>query len=141
MQQPKIIKGNSFTDIRGIINFNNSFDASEIKRIYTIQNSNMQILRGWQGHKVENRWFSVINGGFDIFLIAIDSWDKPSKDLKSTKYKMNSGTMDVLYVPSGYVSCIRSKDLDSKLLAMSNYGLEEINDDYKYDFNYFKFTN
>ena len=37
MQQPKIIKGNFFTDTRGTINFNNTFDVSEIKRIYLIK--------------------------------------------------------------------------------------------------------
>ena len=31
MKLPRIIKGNSFTDIRGTIFFNNSFDASDIK--------------------------------------------------------------------------------------------------------------
>lgn len=47
MQLPKIIKGNSFTDIRGTINFNNSFDASQIKRMYIIQNSSVNFIRGW----------------------------------------------------------------------------------------------
>ena len=55
MQLPKIIKGNSHTDSRGTLKFNNFFDTSEIKRMYIVQNSSTEILRGWQGHKVEQR--------------------------------------------------------------------------------------
>tara|TARA_B110000003_G_C16434813_1_gene451621 strand:- start:233 stop:661 length:429 start_codon:yes stop_codon:yes gene_type:complete len=138
MHLPKIIQGSSYTDSRGTLFFNNIFDASAIKRMYIIQNSSIEAFRGWQGHKVEQRWFSVINGSFEIYLIAVDNWEKPSKNLKLIKYHLNAANMDVLHVPSGFVSSIRSKEHDSKLLAMSNYGLGEINDEYKYEINFFK---
>ena len=141
MELPKIIKGNSFTDIRGTIYFNNSFDTSEIKRIYIIQNSSINIIRGWQGHKVEQRWFSAVQGEFEIHLIEVDNWETPSKDLQSIKYNLKSDKMNVLHVPPGFVSSIRSKEPASKLLAMSNYGIEEINDEYRYENDYFKLNN
>ena len=141
MELPKIIKGNSFTDIRGTIYFNNSFDTSEIKRMYIIQNSSVNVIRGWQGHKVEQRWFSAVQGEFEIHLIEVDNWETPSKDLQSIKYNLNSDKMNVLHVPPGFVSSIRSKEPASKLLAMSNYGIEEINDDYRFENDYFKFIN
>ena len=46
--------------------------------------------------------------------------------------------MNILHVPSGFVSSIRSKESDSKLMAMSNYGINEIKDEYRYEINYFK---
>ena len=138
MQLPKIIKGNSFTDIRGTIYFNNSFDTSEIKRMYIIQNRSVNINRGWQGHKVEQRWFSALQGEFEIHLIKVDNWKTPSKDLQSIKYDLSSDKMNILHVPSGFVSSIRSKESDSKLMAMSNYGINEIKDEYRYEINYFK---
>ena len=141
MELPKIIKGNSFTDIRGTIYFNNSFDTSEIKRMYIIQNSSVNVIRGWQGHKVEQRWFSALQGEFEINLIEVDNWETPSKYLQSIKYNLNSDKMNVLHVPPGFVSSIRSKEPASKLLAMSNYGIEEINDEYRYENEYFKLTN
>ena len=141
MCSPKIIKGNSFTDIRGTIYFNNSFDTSEIKRMYIIQNSSVNVIRGWQGHKVEQRWFSALQGEFEIHLIKVDNWKTPSKDLQSIKYNLSSDKMNVLHVPPGFVSSIRSKESASKLLAMSNYGIEEINDEYRYENEYFKLTN
>ena len=48
--------------------------------------------------------------------------------------------MDVLYVPPGFVSSIRSKEPDSKLLVMSNYAIEEINDEYRFENDYFKLS-
>ena len=80
MQEPVLIKGSFFSDSRGTILYNNDFDASEVKRIYFIENNNMNFLRGWQGHKIEQRWFSVANGTFLIRLIAIDNWDFPSNN-------------------------------------------------------------
>lgn len=141
IELPKIIKGNSFTDIRGTIYFNNSFDTSEIKRMYIIQNSSVNVIRGWQGHKVEHRWFSAVQGEFEIYLIEVDNWETPSKDLQSIKYNLSSDKMNVLHVPPGFVSSIRTKESASKLLAMSNYGIEEINDEYRYENEYFKLTN
>ena len=141
MKLPKIIKGNSFTDIRGTICFNNSFDTSEIKRMYTIQNISVNIIRGWQGHKVEQRWFSALQGDFEINLIEVDNWETPSKYLQSIKYNLNSDKMNVLHVPPGFVSSIRSKEPASKLLVMSNYEIEEIKDEYRYEIDYFKLTN
>jgi dTDP-4-dehydrorhamnose 3,5-epimerase-like enzyme len=141
MQLPKIIKGNSFTDIRGTIYFNNSFDTSEIKRMYIIQNSSVNIIRGWQGHKVEQRWFSSLQGEFEIYLIEVDNWETPSRGLKSIKYNLSSDKMNVLHVPPGFISRIRSKEPASKLLAMSNYGIGEIKDEYRYEIDYFKLTN
>ena len=141
IELPKIIKGNSFTDIRGTIYFNNSFDTSEIKRMYIIQNSSVNIIRGWQGHKVEQRWFSAVQGEFEIHLIEVDNWETPSKDLQSIKYNLSSDKMNVLHVPPGFVSSIRSKESASKLLAMSNYGIDEIKDEYRFENDYFKFNN
>ena len=141
MKLPSLIKGSSFTDSRGTLYYNNSFDTSSIKRIYVIQNSNESVMRGWQGHKTEQRWFSAIQGEFDIHLIKIDNWTRPSKNLQSTKFYLNASNMDVLHVPSGYVSCIKSKESNSKLLSMSNYGIEEINDEYRFSIDYFELTN
>ena len=141
MYLPKIIEGNSYTDSRGTLIYNNLFDASEIKRMYIIQNSNTEVFRGWQGHKVEKRWFLSVQGEFEIHLIEVDNWETPSRGLKSIKYNLGSEKMNVLLVPAGFVSSIRSKEPDSKLLAMSNYALEEINDEYRFENDYFKLTN
>lgn len=135
---PKIITGGSHSDSRGTLFFNNDFDASAIKRIYVIENSSKDFVRGWQGHRIEQRWFSVLQGSFRIKLIAIDNWENPSKDLKAFTYIVNAEKLDVLYVPQGYVSSIQALEVSAKLLVMADYLLETIQDEYRFDIDYFK---
>lgn len=135
---PKIIKGGSHSDTRGKVRFNNSFDATTIKRIYLIENNETTFVRGWQGHRIEQRWFSVLQGSFKIELIAIDDWEKPSKELEWFNFIVDAETLDVLHVPSGYVSSIQSLETGSKLLVMADYLLGDIQDEYRFDIDYFK---
>ncbi|TDE04767.1 WxcM-like domain-containing protein [Flavobacterium sandaracinum] len=134
---PQLIKGNSHTDDRGTLQFNNDFNALGIKRMYTIQNRDTTFIRGWQGHKIEQRWFLAVQGSFKITLIAIDDWLAPSVNLLKSHFLLDSKTMDILNVPPGYVSSIQSVEVDSKLLLLSDYTLAEIEDEYRFNINYF----
>ena len=134
---PKIIKGDSHTDERGTLFYNNDFDVSEVKRIYLIENANTEFIRAWQGHKIEQRWFSAVSGSFKIILIKVDNWQNPSKNLEKLTFVMNAEKLEVLHVPQGYVSCIQELEQGSKLLVMANYLLGEIKDEFRYDTDYF----
>jgi hypothetical protein len=133
----KLIRGERNDDKRGILKYNNEFNSSHIKRIYVIENINTSFIRAWQGHKIESRWFSAIQGSFEIKLIKIDNWCEPSRNLKVSTFVLNSTTLDVLCVPNGYISSIRSIEMDSKLLAMSDYAFGETNDECRFPPNYF----
>lgn len=135
---PKIISGNSHSDTRGTLRFNNSFNATHIKRIYMIENEDTIFVRGWQGHRIEQRWFSVMKGSFKMDLIAIDNWENPSKKAEIITYILDSENLDVLYVPKGYISSIQALSIGSKLLVMSDYRLNEINDEYRFSSDYFE---
>ncbi len=130
--EPSLISGAKFSDERGKLKFNNNFDASDIKRMYIIENNHNHIIRAWQGHKVEQRWFCVIQGEFLIQLIKIDDWEKPSSGLESIFFKLSSENMDVLHVPAGFVTGIKQIDKEAKLLAMADYHLNEVNDEYRF---------
>lgn len=136
--KPKIIEGNSHTDLRGTLFFNNDFDASAIKRIYVIENKSHDFVRGWQGHKIEQRWFTVVKGSFKIRLIKIDNWDSPSKDLEIYTFIVNDTKQDVLHIPQGYISSIHSLEEDSRLFVMSDYLFGEIQDEYRFELGYFE---
>lgn len=136
--EPRIIKGNSFSDERGKISFNNEFNAVEVKRIYFIENYSIDFLRGWQGHQIEQRWFMCTKGSFEIKVIKIDNWENPSKDLQVKVYQINSEDSAVLHVPKGHITSIQSLENESKLMAMSDYHLGEIKDEYRFDLEYFK---
>lgn len=135
--KPTLISGNCYHDQRGQLFYNNDFDTSSIKRMYFIQNHSVDFVRAWQGHKIEQRWLSAVQGRFKIQLIVIDNWKKPSVSLPRLEYILKSETLDVLHVPAGYVSSIQAIEAKSKLVVMSDYQLGEINDEFRYPMNYF----
>jgi dTDP-4-dehydrorhamnose 3,5-epimerase-like enzyme len=137
---PILIKGNFHQDNRGTLKYNNDFDVSQIKRVYTIENVNVQIKRGWQGHKIEQRWFSAIVGAFQVLLIEVDHWEKPNKNIEPKVYELSAETLDFLHIPAGYITCIQAKTNDAKLLVMANYALGEITDEYRFDLEQFECT-
>ena len=134
---PHIIFGGNHIDHRGELKFNNSFNMFQVKRFYSIS-LNKKHLRKWQGHEIEQRWFTAISGKFNIQLILVDNWIEPSINLPKLGFELSSKSLDVLHIPSGYLTSIEGLDDNSILLAMSDYGLNEINDDYKFPNNYFK---
>ncbi|KQT24068.1 sugar epimerase [Chryseobacterium sp. Leaf405] len=138
MNVPKIIHGEKYSDERGRLFFNNNFDVSPVKRIYFIENNSTEYIRGWTGHKIEQRWFTASKGVFIIKLIEIDNWENPSKNSEILEFELSSEKLDILYMPSGYVSAIRAKEENSKLLVMVNYSLGEINDEYRFPSDYFE---
>ncbi|MCS3531766.1 WxcM-like domain-containing protein [Chryseobacterium sp. JUb7] len=138
MEIPKIIKGGKYSDERGNLFFNNEFDASAIKRIYYIENTNIEFVRGWTGHQIEQRWFSAIQGSFNIKLIKIDNWEAPSKKSEILEFKLSSDTLNIIHIPKGYVTAIQAIEKGSKLLVMADYSLGEIVDVYRFPIDYFE---
>ena len=136
--QPTLIKGNLHQDDRGTVRFNNDFVALGIKRMYTLENVNTAFIRAWQGHKIEQRWFSPISGSFKIKLIEINNWSEPSNDLPIIEFILKTESLDVLHIPPGYISSIQAIEEGSKLLVLSDYSLGEIQDEYRFPTDYFK---
>lgn len=136
--EPRFIQGKKFEDERGKLSFNNDFDASLVKRIFTIENIDTAFVRAWQGHATEQRWYTALNGKFEIKLVKIDDWNAPSKTLEKRTFILESESLDVLHIPAGYVSSIRSLQQDSKLLVMADYFLGENQDEFRYPLDYFE---
>ncbi|MPL54851.1 hypothetical protein SDC9_00317 [bioreactor metagenome] len=135
---PSIINGNHFQDHRGTLRYNNDFDASSIKRIYIIENKDLSIERAWQGHRIEQRWFSAIKGSFLIKLIQIDNWENPNPESTILEFEINDQNLEILHIPSGYVSSIKANTDEARLLVMADYLLGEIKDEYRFPLDYFK---
>ena len=57
--------------------------------------------------------------------------------MEQLTYIVDSEKLDVLHVPSGYVSSIQSLEQGSKLLVLSDYLLGAIQDEYRYEVDYF----
>ena len=127
--RPYIIKGGNYTDERGQLEFFNKFDMSPIKRVYFTTHCDIEVVRAWQGHTIESRWFRCVNGGFNVKLVEIDNWENPSDDLKVIEYELTSEKQEILYIPKGYANGFKALKPDSKLMIMSNYAFNEIEND------------
>ena len=136
--QPTIVPGSCHTDTRGTLWYNNTFNAMGVKRVYVIENRDTDFVRAWQGHAIEQRWFSALNGSFRIQLIAVDNWENPPVSLARLTYILDSAKLDILHIPAGYVSSIQSLTQGAKLLVMADFMLGEIKDEYRFDAGYFK---
>lgn len=134
----KLVIGNRFADSRGVLAYNNDFDASAIKRIYFIENVDTNFVRAWQGHKIEQRWFTAVSGSFEIRIIAIDDWDSPAVDLKQEVFILSSNNLNVLQIPRGHITSIQALEENSKLMVMADYLMGENNDEQRFLPNYFQ---
>lgn len=135
--QLPITVGNRHNDERGVITYNNDFDASQIKRIYTIENHSSDFIRGWQGHKIEQRWFACMKGSFEISVIVVDNFTNPSRDLIIQKYLLTDDVLTYLHIPAGHLTAIQALQEESKLLVLADFCLGEVQDEYRFPIDYF----
>jgi len=137
---PKLIEGGVFSDQRGTLQFVNDFDMSVIKRMYFTTHPLTKTVRAWQGHKIESRWFFCVKGGFKVRLVKIDNWEIPSNNCEIFEFELKDEKPQVLYIPNGFANGFKATIENSKLMIMSDYGLNEIEND-NYRFNSNKWTN
>ena len=100
-------------------------------------NQELSFNRGWQGHKIEQRWFSATSGSFQIQTVAVDNWEQPSKHLEILNFNVYSKNLDVLHIPAGFITLITALEKNSKLLAMADHFIGEVKDEYRYESDYF----
>lgn len=137
MLQPKIISGNLFTDDRGTVLFNNDFDASQIKRIYIIDNQDVKTIRAWQGHRIEQKWMAPVSGKFKISVVKIDHSEIPDRACEVLEFIVSAESLDVLHIPAGYANSVQSIEENSKLLVMADHHAGEVSDEIRFESNYF----
>lgn len=137
MAEIKVVEGEVFVDHRGEILSANTLDFAEIKRSYTITNTNMELIRGWHGHQDEKKWFWCLKGSFKGAFVEIDNWDEPSRDLKPHFYDLRAEKSQVICVPEGYANCFRATEPDSLLMVFSSKTYPEcLEDSWRYEPNY-----
>ena len=134
----KNIQGGIAKDHRGQIRFVNDFDMSKVKRFYIIRNTDLDLIRGWRAHRIEQRWFYVLSGSFKIDIVEIDNWDQASNNLAVKTEIFKSEDNKVLHLSSGYGTAFQALEEGSELLVFSDFGIENApKDDYTYPVEYF----
>ena len=134
--QPEIISGAVHTDHRGSISFINDFLLDSIKRFYTIEPADVTIVRAWQGHRTESKWFHVIVGSFKVVAVKVDDWENPSDDCEKFEYDLSANSPAILHIPGGYANGFKALEPDSRVLIFSDFDVQQsAGDDYRYDQN------
>ena len=132
----KIIVGGVHKDSRGILKFFNDFDMSLIKRFYISEHSDVTIVRAWQGHRKEQKWFFVTEGSFKLVLVEPDSWTKPSTNLSFQEFVLEAKSNEIINIPAGFATGFQALESSSKMVIFSDVKLEaSMNDDYRFDKN------
>ncbi|WP_312743020.1 WxcM-like domain-containing protein [Sphingobacterium multivorum] len=134
----KYINGGIAKDERGEIRFVNDFDMTEVKRFYIIKNADTELVRGWRGHRLGQRWFYVLSGSFSIDIVKIDDWDHAPRDLNVENHVLTASNSAILYLSKGCATAIRALEAGSELLTYADQSLvESIDDDYTFPLDYF----
>jgi dTDP-4-dehydrorhamnose 3,5-epimerase-like enzyme len=134
IDNPLIIQGGIHDDYRGRLTYVNDFNFDDVKRFYTINNKSTDVLRAWQGHKTENKYFHVTSGSFVICVVKIDDWKSPSIDLPVEKFILSANKSQVLKISAGYATGIKALDENSKLMVFSSNTLEDASkDEYRFE--------
>jgi dTDP-4-dehydrorhamnose 3,5-epimerase-like enzyme len=129
MLQPYLIEAKTYLDHRGEIIFANDFDMSAIKRFYNIIQDDIDIIRAWQGHQVETKYFFVEKGSFVISWVLIDNWENPSINLKAEYTILESENPKILIIPPNYANGIKALKSNSILKVFSNLTLQQSEND------------
>ncbi|NLF43822.1 MAG: hypothetical protein GX587_14100 [Bacteroidales bacterium] len=137
-----IISGNKHEDKRGTVRFINDFQFEGVKRFYSINHSSTEIIRAWQGHKVETKWFFVAKGSFLFNWIKLDNWETPSRELVIQSKLLADSKSEILMIEGGHVTGLKATKPDSVLIVFSDKTLEESKeDDYRFHLDYWQFQN
>lgn len=137
MKKPTIIKGSIHKDNRGKVFYVNNFDLSPIKRVYIIENKDLNSERGWKGHLVENRWFYCSTGEIEIQVVCINDFEVKSPTIEI--FKLSDRNLNILFVPKGFATLIKQSKKASRITAMSDYYLGKSDDeDLRWKSNIFK---
>ena len=132
----QIIQGNIFSDDRGLLSFVNDFSLKPIVRFYEITPKDSSLIRAWQAHKKESKWFYCSQGAFMVKIIKLDSFENPSDNLTVFSFELNANNPQILFIPGGYANGFKALSDESKLIVYSNFELEASKlDDYRFETN------
>lgn len=116
----ELIDGGSHTDARGTFFFVNDFDMTPVKRLYYIRHADTSVIRAWQGHRHENKYFLCLRGSFLVCGVKIDNFENPSRELKAEPFILRASEPTILHIPSGYANGMKALQEDSLLQVFSD---------------------
>ena len=125
LEKPIIIKGGQFSDERGSMRFVNDFNFGDVKRFYFIKHSDTTVVRAWQGHQFEKKYFYPILGSFVVAWVKIDDFENPLDNLIPEYHILSTKNSEIISVPKGYANGLKALEPNSELMIFSDMNLEE----------------
>ena len=131
-----LIKGGKFADHRGVLHFVNEANPGQYQRFYLITHSDINVIRAWQGHKIEEKAFYAILGGFIIAVVRPASMENPTYNEIPEFFRLTKENNEFLRVPAGYYTGIKALLPNSTLLVLSSLDFAGSKaDDYRQPFD------
>lgn len=130
---PTIITGGTFTDHRGTMRFVNDFRFGDVKRFYFIKHPDTTVVRAWQGHQFEKKYFYPIAGSIVVAWVKIDDFENPSGDLQPEYHVLSADNSEIISVPKGYANGLKALEPNSEIMIFSDMDLEaSVNEKIRY---------
>lgn len=117
----QVINGDVYSDNRGTLKSVNDFNMSSVVRMYSIE-PKLGIIRAWQGHKFETKWFYVVKGSFLVKTMSMDT-------SYICEYQLSSTEPKILKIPGGNYNGFEALELGSILMVYSSFDLQQSKDD------------
>ena len=89
---------------------------TQVMRMYCIE-PKLGVIRAWQGHKKETKWFYAAKGSFLVKTVVMSSFERKKYLLKDTESK-------VLEIPGGYYNGFEALESGSVLMVFSDVDLD-----------------
>lgn len=124
-QAVQLIEGGLHVDIRGTVSFVNDFDFKGVERFYTIQAHRPYEPRGWRGHQIEHKWFTVVKGSVLLAVVKPDDWTLPAANLPVQRFVLSEKKPRVLHVPVGYATGSMALTEDAVLVIFSSGNIKD----------------
>jgi dTDP-4-dehydrorhamnose 3,5-epimerase len=135
----ELIEGGIASDERGSVRFVNSLPLGEFTRFYSIENKEVDIVRGWHGHRFEAKAIIALTGRIAVGAVQVDDWDEPGRNLKVHRFDLDSNSPSVLLVPGGFANAIMALTDGAIAGVFSSSTLEQsLNDDIRFPNTYWR---
>lgn len=123
IKEPFLIASTPFNDDRGELRAFPLFPLNEIIRMYTIEPANSTVIRAWQGHYREKKWFWPVSGSFEVQTIGLDLEYRPVLPTRKL-WLLHHAESKILEIPGGHLNGFRALSAGSKMLVFSDFDLE-----------------
>ena len=137
MEEVRVIDGGLAVDDRGTVSFVNTFDFSDVKRFYKVENFSSRVIRAFHGHLREGKYVYVVTGTILLATVPLDSTTAPDRTVPVRRQVLSGRKPAIVFIPPGYANGFRVLEPNTQVMFFSTSTLEEsLGDDYRFPADY-----